>query len=264
MHRGESSRGAEMKFAFEDRVITVNTPSREALLAQVAGRLERGQGFALATLNLDHLVKLSASAQFRAAYAGHDLIVADGNPVVWLSRLARRPVSLVQGADLVLPLTRLATRAGVSVALVGSTDEALARAETRLRAEVPGLEVAARIAPRQGFEPSGAEAEAVIARLRESGARLCLLALGAPKQELFAAHAREALPEVGFAGIGAGLDFLAGRQRRAPRWVRRLALEWLWRMLSSPARLGPRYLRCARVLPGHVVAALRQRRTERG
>ncbi len=259
--QGESSgRALGMEFSFEDRTITVNTPTREALLACVSERLEAGQGFALATLNLDHLVKLSASAAFRAAYARHDLIVADGNPIVWLSRLARRPVSLVQGADLVLPLTRVAARAGAPVALVGSTAQALERAEARLRAEVPGLEVAARIAPPFGFDPMGAQGDDVIAQIRESGARLCLLALGAPKQELFAARAREVLSQTGFAGIGAGLDFLAGQQRRAPRWVQRLALEWLWRMLSSPARLGPRYARCALVLPRHALAALRQRR----
>lgn len=253
-----------MEFIIEDRTIVVNMPTAEALLAEAASRLEAGRGFSLATLNLDHLVKLSASAQFRAAYVRHDMIVADGNPIVWLSRLAGRPVSLVQGADLVIPLARTAMRAGAPVALIGSTAEVLAGAEARLRAELPDLEVAARISPRFGFDPQGAEADTVVAQIRESGARLCLLALGAPKQELFAAHAGDALPGTGFAGIGAGLDFLAGQQRRAPHWMRRLALEWLWRMLTSPGRLGPRYARCALVLPGHAVAALRQRRAVRG
>jgi UDP-N-acetyl-D-mannosaminuronic acid transferase (WecB/TagA/CpsF family) len=62
---------------------------------------------------------------------------------------------------------------------------------------------------------------------------------------------------VGFASIGAGLDFLAGRQHRAPAWVRRLRLEWLWRALSSPRRLIPRYTKCLAILPGEVVKALR-------
>jgi exopolysaccharide biosynthesis WecB/TagA/CpsF family protein len=99
----------------------------------------------------------------------------------------------------------------------------------------------------------------VIAVLRASGAGLCLLALGAPKQEIFAARAHAALPHMGFASIGAGLDFIAGKQPRAPLWVRRLALEWLWRALSSPRRMLPRYARCVAILPGLMREAWRLR-----
>lgn len=248
-----------MEFRFGAERIEVNMPTRAALLDEVAARLARGRGFALATINLDHLDKLSRSAEFRRAYAAQDLVVADGNPVVWLSRLARRPVTLVPGSDLVVPLARLAAAAGAPVALVGATDTALERAGLRLAEEAPGLAIVARIAPPFGFDPDGAEAAQVLERIGASGARLCLLALGAPKQERFAARGRTELQQVGFASIGAGLDFLAGMQRRAPVWARRMALEWLWRMLSSPARLVPRYARCALILPAQVIAALRLR-----
>ncbi|MEL6794630.1 MAG: WecB/TagA/CpsF family glycosyltransferase, partial [Pseudomonadota bacterium] len=130
--------------------VCVNTPSKAALLDEIASRLSAGRGFALATVNLDHLVKLRASAAFRAAYADHDLIVADGNPIVWLSRLAGRPVELAPGADLVAPLMRLAAEADAPVAFVGSTSEALEAAAARLSAEVPGLRIAALIAPPYG------------------------------------------------------------------------------------------------------------------
>ncbi|MFN3723556.1 MAG: WecB/TagA/CpsF family glycosyltransferase, partial [Paracoccaceae bacterium] len=75
----------------------------------------------------------------------------------------------------------------------------------------------------------------------------------------FAVFGRAQAPAIGFCGFGAGLDFVAGQQTRAPVWMRRLALEWLWRALSAPRRLIPRYAACAAILPGHVVAALRQR-----
>ncbi|MEO1612426.1 MAG: WecB/TagA/CpsF family glycosyltransferase, partial [Pseudomonadota bacterium] len=104
----------------------------------------------------------------------------------------------------------------------------------------------------------------VIEQLAASDARFVFLALGAPKQEVFAAHAWTALPHVGFASIGAGLDFIAGRQVRAPQWVRRLALEWVWRLLSAPRRLAARYLKCILILPSLILAALRQRRRNRG
>ena len=89
---------------------------------------------------------------------------------------------------------------------------------------------------------------------------LCLLALGAPKQEQLAARGREMTPRTGFASIGAGLDFLGGGQRRAPSWMRRIGIEWLWRALSSPRRMIPRYMRCVAILPGQVTQALKLRR----
>ncbi|KGM87336.1 bacterial polymer biosynthesis protein, WecB/TagA/CpsF family [Roseovarius mucosus DSM 17069] len=249
-----------MEFRIQDQVIRISPRDASRLLSVLTERLQDRRGFALATLNLDHLVKLRHDSAFLAAYMQHDLVVADGNPVVWLSRIARRPVGLVPGADMVVPIARLAAEAGVSVALVGSTEDALRAAGEGLCAHVPGLVIAARIAPPMGFDPAGQQGAEVIAALRASGAGLCLLALGAPRQEIFAARAHTALPQMGFASIGAGLDFIAGVQPRAPLWMRRLALEWLWRALSSPRRMLPRYARCAAILPGLIIAAWRLRR----
>lgn len=248
-----------MKFRTGEGEIAVNIATRAALEAEVSARLSEARGFALATLNLDHLVKLAADPGFRAAYQAQDLVVADGNPIVWLSRLARQPVDLLPGSDLVIPLTRLSARSGQSVALVGSTDESLHRAAAALKTAVPGLSVACTIAPPFGFDPEGPDADAILRAVEASGARLCFIALGAPKQERFAARGRTVAPGVGFASIGAGLDFLSGSQTRAPLWVRRFALEWLWRLLGQPRRMLMRYLHCFRILPGHVLRALRQR-----
>ncbi|MBO9478697.1 WecB/TagA/CpsF family glycosyltransferase [Shimia sp. R11_0] len=248
-----------MQFSTIEGPVTVNVPDHGALKQAVGQRLAAKEGFALATLNLDHLVKLSSDGAFAQAYLAQDFVVADGNPIVWLSRLARRPVALLPGADLVVPLAEWCAAAGVPVALIGSTEEALAAASTALRGYVTGLEVAACVAPPMGFDPQSAAAETLLQEVAASGAGLAFLALGAPKQEALAARGRQLVPNVGFASIGAGLDFLAGTQKRAPRWVRRLALEWLWRALSNPARLALRYLRCIGILPRLLREALRQR-----
>ncbi|MCC6305026.1 MAG: WecB/TagA/CpsF family glycosyltransferase [Rhodobacteraceae bacterium] len=248
-----------MDFRFGPHRIAITTPDQARLLDLVGARLARGQGFALATLNLDHLVKLGRDADFAAAYAAHEFVVADGNPVVWLSRLGGKRVALVPGADLVLPLARLAAREGVAVALVGSTAPALALAAARLCEAAPGLRVALMRAPSFGFDPAGEEARAILAEVASAGAGLCLLALGAPRQERLAARGRALVPGVGFVSIGAGLDCLAGTQRRAPAWLRRLALEWLWRLATDPRRLAARYLAAAAILPGHAARALARR-----
>ncbi len=249
-----------MQFKFGSTTLSVNIVDAAALLAAVSARLKARQGFALATINLDHLVKLQTSAAFRTAYAAQDLVVADGNPIVWLSRLARRPVSLVPGSDMVMPLARAAADAGVSVAIVGSTEAALKAAATRMMTDSPGLFIAMRHAPAMGFDPDGAEAANILQELSARQIGLCFVALGAPKQEAFAARGRTLAPNVGFASIGAGVDFIAGNQTRAPAWVRAIAMEWLWRALSSPRRLIPRYLACAAILPGQIGAAIKLRK----
>ncbi|MDP5306001.1 WecB/TagA/CpsF family glycosyltransferase [Paracoccus spongiarum] len=248
-----------MNFTYGDRTIRVNMPDQTALMAELTRRFRGGEGFALATINLDHLVKLRGDSGFRQAYAAQDLVVADGNPIVWLSRLARHPVTLVPGSDLVVPLARLAAAETVPIALVGTTELALDAAAARITAEAPGTRIVARIAPPMGFDPDSPVAGEMLRRIEASGARLCFLALGAPKQERLAARGRRETPGIGFASVGAGLDFLAGNQQRAPRWVRRIAMEWVWRMLSAPRRLVPRYARCAAILPAETISALRQR-----
>lgn len=247
------------------RRVAVNMPSAEALLADLERRLTAGDGFTVATINLDHLVKLGRDAAFREAYLATTHVVADGHPVVWLARLQGRRVGLVPGSELVEPLCALAARRRVPVALFGATEAALDGAARRLAAAHPGLDVAERIAPPFGFDPAGSEADAFVRRLGESTARLVFVALGAPKQERFAARAAAALPGRGFVSVGAGIDFIAGTQSRAPRWVQRLAAEWVWRMLHDPRRLAGRYAACIAALPGLAADSLRQRvETRRG
>lgn len=239
--------------------VSITTPTRAALLAEVEALLDAGQGFALATLNLDHLVKLRRLSDFRAAYAAQSHVVADGNPIVWLQKLAGQPVELVPGSELIAPMAKMAGRLGVPVALLGSTDKTLEQAAVRLEATCPGLSIVARIAPPQGFDPSGPAGEAALRALADTGARLCFVALGAPKQEILAARGRDTVPGMGFVSIGAGLDFIAGSQKRAPTWVRGIAMEWAWRLTLSPRRLARRYLDCALILPGLALTAWRAR-----
>ena len=99
------------------------------------------------------------------------------------------------------------------------------------------------------------------AEVAASGARLCFLALGAPKQELFAAFAANRTHSIGFACIGGGLDFLAGTQTRCPRILQQLNLEWAWRMVTHPRRLGLRYLRCGALFVRLFAAAALGHRT---
>jgi len=243
--------------------IVVNVPSSDSLLSDLEKRLKAKQGFAIATLNLDHVVKINHQPDFRDAYLHHSHITADGNPIVWLSRLAGHRMQLVPGSELVEPVSALAASLDVPVALLGSTRASLDAAGRALSDHHPGLRIVAKIAPPMGFDPTGKQADAYIDELRSSGARLCFLALGAPKQELFAIHAQTRLPQTGFLSIGAGLDFISGLQTRAPKLVRLFGAEWLWRLAANPRRLAGRYWACTAILPGLIGAALRNRANQK-
>ncbi len=253
-----------MEFLLRDTSVRVNIPDRATLADAIEARLADGAGFALATLNLDHLVKLRESAAFREAYARHDFVTADGNPIVWLARAAGHEVKLLPGSDLIHPILRIAASRGIPVAFLGSTEATLRAAADSLSRAIPRLEVRACIAPPMNFDPASPEALSMLGDLQAQGVGLVLLALGAPKQERLAALGRIHHPSLGFVSIGAGLDFIAGSQRRAPAWIRYLALEWLWRMALSPRRLFMRYARCALILPGFLLNALIHRSLRSG
>lgn len=240
--------------------ISINMPTRDALEQEVRRRFRAGEGFALATVNLDHLAKMSVSPEFVETYAAQDLVVADGRPIVALSKLSGQPVDLLPGSDLVLPLCQLAAAEQVKVALVGSTQQALDDAARILSERVPGLNIALTISPSGRFDTRGDEAAAILGQLKSQGIGFCFLALGAPKQEELAVLGRKLSPHTGFASVGAGLDFLGGHQVRAPMWMRKTGLEWLWRIIGDPVRMLPRYARCFAILPGQTWNAWRQRR----
>jgi len=225
----------------------------------ISAGLQRGAGSAVFTMNLDHVVKIRRNAAFAAAYARAGLILPDGFPIVLAGRLQGITARRATGADLIVPLCRAAARDDLPIALVGSTSEALAGAARRLEAEAPNLRMVARIAPPHGFEPLSPDADALIQEIKASGAKICFLAFGAPKQELLADRAAAQLPDVAFLCIGAGLDFLAGQQRRAPKLLQKTGLEWVWRLALAPRRLGARYLACLGVLPSVLVGAVARR-----
>jgi exopolysaccharide biosynthesis WecB/TagA/CpsF family protein len=207
------------------------------------------------TLNLDHLVKMREDKIFRRAYGRAGLITADGFPIVLACRLQGRRVSRVAGSDLIAPISAEAVRSGRSIYLFGSSLPVLTRASRLLNERNPGLTVAGVFAPPRGFDPLSEDARRCIATIGNSGADLCFVALGAPKQELFADHGKSLLPNISFVCIGAGLDFIAGAQVRAPHWMQRWGLEWLWRAASDPQRLLYRYLLCMGALPGILARA---------
>ncbi len=223
---------------------SVNMPSMAHVVRDAVRRVQSGRGFTLFTLNLDHLVKRRRHAGFRAAYARADFITADGAPVVAMARRQGASIERTTGADLVLPLCEAAAAARVPVYFFGATPASLERARERLLRAVPGLDVRGCQSP-ENFDPASEAALEAGSRIAASGAKICFIALGAPKQELFADRMAATGDGVGYVCIGAALDFIAGEQTRAPKLFQRTGLEWAYRCVTQPRRLGLRYARCA-------------------
>jgi N-acetylglucosaminyldiphosphoundecaprenol N-acetyl-beta-D-mannosaminyltransferase len=199
------------------------------------------RGGAVFTPNVDHVVVAEDDEAFRASYARATLCLADGMPVVWASRILGQPVpEKVSGSDLIDPLMERAAANGFRVYLLGSTTIVARKAEALLRSR--GVEVCGVDSPTVRDPRDAILRRPIVEKIERARPDLVLVAFGAPKQEMFIDEARADVPGAVFLGIGASLDFLAGAVRRAPRWMSRCGLEWLYRLVREPRRLWRRYL----------------------
>ena len=238
----------------------INIARSVDIVDAVRGDFRHGRGFSIHVLNLDHLVKRRSDPAYRDAYARATYVTCDGAPVAALARRQHAAIERTSGPDLIEPLCRVAAQERMPVYLFGSSAETLRQAGEQLAARCPGLAICGSEAPPRDFDPTSTQADQAIDRMAASGARLCLIALGSPKQEVLSRRALDRHPHLGCLNIGAGIDFIGGSQVRAPSFVRDHGLEWLWRLASNPRRLGGRYAKCALLLAEVAIAdPLRQR-----
>jgi N-acetylglucosaminyldiphosphoundecaprenol N-acetyl-beta-D-mannosaminyltransferase len=205
--------------------------------------LKAGRGGWIATANVDHLLRLRRSEDFRRAYEGASVVVADGMPLIWASRLQGTPLpERVAGSDLIYSLTAAAARDGRGVFFLGGNPGSAEVAAAKLSELSPGLRVQGTACPPVGFEQQPELVEELSAVLAASGADIVFVALGSPKQELLIERMRSVLPNAWWIGVGISFSFVAGEVLRAPRWMQRLGLEWAHRLTQEPCRLWNRYL----------------------
>lgn len=205
--------------------------------------LAAGRGGWIATANLDHLRRLRESAEFRALYAKASVVTADGMPVVWACRLQGTPIpARVAGSDLIKSLPAAAAQHDRSIFLLGGDPGTAEAAAAKLRATSPPLRVVGTLCPEFGFEKDAARWQQIEAALLAARPDVVFVALGSPKQEVVIDRLRHLLPQAWWIGVGISFSFVAGDVKRAPRWLQRLGLEWLHRLLQEPRRLGARYL----------------------
>ena len=223
--------------------LDVHRISEAATIGVILRGLDEGRGGSVVTANLDQLRQLVRHSELTSLFRRADLVVADGMPLVWASRLQGEPLpERVAGSDLVWSLTAEAALRDRSVYLLGGAPGACEEAEARLRECYPGARFAGHFCPPVGFEYDAMQIQEIRRRLREANPDIVYVALGFPKQERLIAYLRSEFEDMWFLGVGYSLSFIAGHTRRAPAWMIRLGLEWLHRLVQEPGRLAKRYL----------------------
>jgi N-acetylglucosaminyldiphosphoundecaprenol N-acetyl-beta-D-mannosaminyltransferase len=212
-------------------------------VSKVATELERGHGGWVITPNLDHLRSYRRRPELREHFHEADLVLADGMPLVWASRVQATPLpERVAGSDLIWSLSREAAQRGASVYLVGGNPGSAEAAAEVLRDAAPGLEVAGAHSPPMGFLEDAGERRRTERAVAASDPDIVYVGLPLDKQVELIPRLRERLPHAWFLGLGISFSFVCGEVRRAPGWMRATGLEWIHRLGQEPRRLARRYL----------------------
>jgi N-acetylglucosaminyldiphosphoundecaprenol N-acetyl-beta-D-mannosaminyltransferase len=220
--------------------IAFDAVTEDEVIAHVLSELEAGRGGYMVTPNVDILRQLRRS-QNRHLADRADLVLADGMPVVWASRLLRRPLpARVPGSSLVFSLARAAAAQERRVFLLGGAENAAERAAQRLEGD--GVLVAGWHFPPFGFESDAVAGRAIVDALAGSAPDIVYVGLGFPKQERLILELRDRFPATWFIGCGGSLAFASGDVSRAPVALQNAGLEWVHRLAKDPRRLVRRYL----------------------
>ena len=219
----------------------------KATLDRIAQLVGGGGSHLVATVNPEFIMRARRDPEFARVLESADLCLADGTGVVWAAR--RQGCSLaapVTGTDLVPPLAELCAKRGFRLFLLGADPGVADDLAVRLRVEHPELAVAAHAG-----SPDPSADEATLSLIRAHRAQLVLVAFGAPKQELWIDRLKDRAGVAVGIGVGGAFDYLTGRVPRAPLWMRRAGLEWLFRLVRQPWRI-----RRMAVLPVYAIKVL--------
>jgi len=217
----------------------------EASAVQViVGAAETGRGHWTITANLDHLRRYHRDPLAKGLIDDADLVVADGMPLVWASRVAGEPLpERVSGSSMVWSICEAASARRQSVFLLGGDPGIAERAAHVFQDCYPELKIAGTACPPTGFQNDEQELRRIERQVTGAAPRVVLVALGFPKQDLLIRMLRSSLPHASFLGVGISLSYVTGDLSCPPNWICRLGLEWAYRLRQEPnRRLARRYL----------------------
>jgi N-acetylglucosaminyldiphosphoundecaprenol N-acetyl-beta-D-mannosaminyltransferase len=257
----------EMKSNQQHPVAIMGLPLNSLTVDEAVEAMERlivsGGTHQVCPVNVDVWLNSLADPHLHRIMAGCTLVLPDGMPLVWASKLLGCPLAeRITGVDLVPRLAELSARKGYTIFLLGGRPGVADRASQLLERNYPGARIVGAYSPAEE-NLIRMDHNEILNRIHAVRPDILLVAFGNPKQEKWIWMHRKRLGVPLAMGVGGSFDILVGDMRRAPRWIQRCGLEWAMRFVQEPARLGPRYLRdfigLGRLLPPALLAAWSQK-----
>ena len=195
------------------------------------------------TPNVDQIVRMEWDEKFRKICDNCELLLVDGQPLMWIAKLYKTPFKeKISGSDLVPILCELAAKKGYSVFFLGAAPGVAKVAANRMQEKNKGLTVAGTYSPPLGFDKDEEELQKINKMLLKSRADMLFVGMGVPKQDIFIYENMHKYQIPMSFSIGGTIDFIAGKQKRAPKWISNIGFEWLYRLIHDPKRLFKRYI----------------------
>lgn len=221
----------------------VDNVTKEEAISHIEKCIQERKIGHVMTPNVDQIIRVERDEYFKKICDNAELLLVDGTPLMWISKLYGRPIKeKICGSDLVPELCDVAALKGYSVFLLGAAEGVAAKAAKNLKQKCPGLKVAGVYSPPFGFEKDEKELEKINKILYESKADMLFVGMGVPKQDIFIYENMHKYQIPMSFSIGATIDFEAGVQKRAPKWINQIGMEWLYRLVCNPRRMFKRYI----------------------
>jgi N-acetylglucosaminyldiphosphoundecaprenol N-acetyl-beta-D-mannosaminyltransferase len=195
------------------------------------------------TANLQFMSLANKDPEFASLVRQTDLVVADGMPIKWISKLTKAPITdRITGHDLLNKAAELSSQKGYRMYLLGGMPGAAIEAADKFRDEYPGLAIKGNPGGKFSAKGDPDNADELFADIDEFQPDFVFVALGCPKQEYFISRYKNRINAPVSVGVGCAFEVLIGRFKRAPRWMQRTGTEWVFRLAQEPGRLWKRYL----------------------
>lgn len=195
------------------------------------------------TPNVDQIVRIERDSYFKEICDNSELLLVDGHPLIWTAKLYGRPFKeKICGSDLVPKLCEVSAKKGYAVFLLGAAPGVAQQAADNLKKIYPALKIAGVYSPPIGFEKDEDEINRINEMLKNSSADLLFVGMGVPKQDIFIYENKDKYKIPMSFSIGGTIDFIAGKQKRAPKWIRKIGFEWFYRLIRDPQRMFKRYV----------------------
>jgi N-acetylglucosaminyldiphosphoundecaprenol N-acetyl-beta-D-mannosaminyltransferase len=222
--------------------VEIDAVDYEAAVARIINAAKAGIGYSVSALAVHGVMEGVDDAQHFSRLNDFDLITPDGQPVRWAMNWlhATELPDRVYGPRLTLEVCRAAAAEDLPVYFYGSTQETLDQLAEQMPALAPGITIAG-MQPSRFATSTEAELDAIAADVRSTGAKICMVGLGCPRQEVFAYENAQRL-SMPLMAVGAAFDFHAGLAKEPPAWIQRAGLQWAQRLVANPKRLWRRYL----------------------